>query len=161
MLFVRSHTLYHASEKGRLQMFLRKSTAMLVVALCMTSTQVVADEVPGWAQRMLDEWYDAYNDRDSKRLADLHSADARVGPAVGPDEIAARFEEGWADEDDTCTGMFTGFRVVGGIASGWGEDSCTLRDGSGKTSKVEWIVVYERGPGGRWLTIRDFGQPVE
>ena len=155
-----SPKLQHAYRRGRLLMFLRMTSALLLATICMTGTTALADEVPGWAQNMIDEWYEAYNARDSKRLADLHSVDARVGQAVGPDQIAARFETGWAENDNTCTGTFTGFRVVGEIASGWGEDVCQLRDGSGETSKVEWIVVYERQPGGRWLTIRDFGQPM-
>ena len=141
-------------------MILPRATALLVLTTCTMTSTVLADEVPAWAQGMLDEWYDAYNERDSERLGAMHSDDARVGDAVGPDQIAARFEAGWAEDNDTCTGSFTGFRVVGGIAAGWGEDTCTSRDEPGEVSRVEWISVYERYPGGRWLTIRDYGQPA-
>ncbi|NNF29706.1 MAG: DUF4440 domain-containing protein, partial [Gemmatimonadetes bacterium] len=68
---------------------------------------------PEWAVQSLEQWYQAYNGRDAEALADLYTRDARVGDAQGRAAIIGRFRNGWAEEDDRCTGSYDAFQLVG------------------------------------------------
>ncbi len=135
-----------------------------VLLAAIASTPTAAQDVPAWAQEELDEWYAAYNAQDAERLADLYSADARVGDAQGRSAIISRFESGWADQNRSCSGGFEGFQVVVDLATGWGRDTCTETPKAGgptSTVRSRWLAVYERQANGRWLCIRDVGEREE
>lgn len=118
---------------------------------------------PDWAQEMLERWYEAYNGRNAQGLADLYTADAKVGGVQGRAAIIRRYVEGWAENDESCSGAYDGWMMVGEVATGWGRDTCvtTSEDGVETVSaRSNWIVVMEAQPDGTWLMIRDFGEEM-
>lgn len=116
---------------------------------------------PDWAVESLAEWYRAFNARDAEALADLYAGDARIGGAEGREEIIASFQAGWEEADEVCQGAYDGFRIVGGLASGWGRDFCTDRATGEITSVTHWLSVHDRQADGTWLLVRDWGEEVE
>jgi len=118
---------------------------------------------PGWARETLARWYERFNTRDAESLADLYAADARVGDAQGRAAIIQQFQDNWAESNESCSGGFDDFVVVGSIAAGWGRDTCvgTPEDG-GPTATVRsnWLAMYERQSDGSWLCIRDYADPI-
>ena len=124
-----------------------------------------ADDIPAWAsEQLLAPWYDAFNAQDAEHLADLYTPDARVGSGSGRSEIIASFESQWADANISCSGAYDGFQIVGGLATGWGHDTCTQTPKSGGDSKTvhsRWLAVYERQTDGSWLCSRDIGEDTE
>ena len=118
---------------------------------------------PDWARESLASWYERFNARDADGLADLYTADARVGDAEGRAAIIQRFQAGWAESDESCSGGFDDFVVVGSIAAGWGRDTCVVTQGDGSvttTARSNWLAVFEHQSGDTWLMIRDYGEPV-
>jgi ketosteroid isomerase-like protein len=118
---------------------------------------------PAWARESLVDWYERFNARDAQGLADLYTADARVGDARGRAAIIKRFHAGWAENDESCSGGYDDFVVVGSIAAGRGRDMCIVKPadgGSPTTAYYNWLAVYERQADGSWLCIRDYGEPV-
>jgi len=120
------------------------------------------EDIPAWAhEQLLAPWYAAYNEEDAEGIADLYTADANVGSAIGRSAIIASFEAEWADANRSCSGGFDGFRLVGDLATGWGHDVCIVTPkagGESKTVNSRWLAVYEHQADGSWLTSRDIGQ---
>lgn len=116
---------------------------------------------PDWAQADLARWYERYNARDAEGMGNLYAADARVGEVRGRAAIMRAFQDAWAEEDETCSGDYVNFVVVGPFAIGQGRDACTkTEDGSTVTEYSNWLVFYERQADGSWLMTRDYGEPV-
>lgn len=116
---------------------------------------------PTWAVEGLADWYVAFNGRDAEALADLYAANARTGGGQGRAGIIASFQAGWAESDETCEGGYDGFRVVGGVAAGWGRDFCTDRQTGEVSSVSRWLSVHEQQSDGTWLMIRDWGEEIQ
>jgi len=115
---------------------------------------------PDWAVESLSKWYDSFNARDAQALADLYAADARTGSGEGRAAIIAGFRAAWNEADETCRGGYDGFRMVGGVAAGWGRDFCTNRQTGELSSVSRWLSVHERQPDGSWIMIRDWGEEI-
>jgi ketosteroid isomerase-like protein len=115
---------------------------------------------PEWAVQGLTEWYEAFNGRDAEALADLYTGDARTGGGEGRAGIIASFRSGWSEADETCRGGYDGFRIVGGIAAGWGRDFCTDRQ-TGELTVTRWLSVHDRQADGTWLLVRDWGEEIQ
>jgi uncharacterized protein (TIGR02246 family) len=118
---------------------------------------------PTWARESLARWYETFNARDVEAIADLYAVDARVGDARGRAAIIQRFRAGWAEQDESCSGAFDDFVVVGSVATGLGRDMCvvTPTDGGPPTTRyAQFLAVYERQEDGSWLCIRDQGEPL-
>lgn len=116
---------------------------------------------PEWALEGLADWYEAFNARDAEALADLYAGDARTGGGQGRAGIIASFQAGWAEADETCEGGYDGFRLVGGVAAGWGRDFCMDRETGEVSSISRWLTFHEQQPDGSWLMIRDWGEEIE
>ena len=116
---------------------------------------------PAWAMESLEQWYEAFNARDAEAIADLYTADARVGDAQGRAAIIADFEAEWAEADLECYGGYDAFHLVGTLAAGWGRDFCTDGATGEHAGASRWVAVHELQADGSWLMIRDRGEPVE
>jgi len=119
---------------------------------------------PAWANEFLAKWYDAFNARDAKRLADIYSPDARIQDAHGRKAIIASYQANWAESNAVCAGDFDSFQVMGPLAVGWGRDTCTVTPADGgpaTTERSTWLGVYEQQKDGSWLCTREFGEDVE
>ena len=126
------------------------------------STRTRADDgAPDWAKGWLTQWYEHYNARDARSLADLYTPDAHVVEARGRVAIIAAFEQGWEEDNDTCEGNFWGVEVVGSAAISFGSDRCTRTANDGSTTAVvsNWLAVFEQQSDGRWLATRNNGEP--
>ena len=118
---------------------------------------------PTWAQDLLKAWYAAYNAGDVQGVARLYTEDAVVGANKGRAAYAADLTARFARVKSTCSGAFDGFQVAGASAVGWGRDECTESPKAGgpeTKTRTKWIVAYARQPDGRWLTVRDEGEPL-
>ncbi len=152
------------NDQGRYMTVYRKIGSDWKVAADMSLSTGPNGGAPDWAQESLASWYEAFNARDAHGLADLYTADARVGPAQGRAAIIALFENDWEESDESCSGGYDDFVVVGSIAAGWGRDTCivTPTDGGPTTTvRSNWLAMYERQADESWLCIRDYGEPVE
>ena len=116
---------------------------------------------PDWAVASLTAWYEAFNGRDAAAMGRLYAPNARSGGADGRAAIIAAFRADWAESDETCRGAYDGFRVVGGVAAGWGRDFCTDRTTGEITSVTRWLSVHDRQPDGSWIMIRDWGEEIQ
>lgn len=116
---------------------------------------------PDWAVESLAEWYEAFNDRDAEALADLYAGNARTGGGEGRAGIIASFQADWAEADEICRGGYDGFRIVGGVAAGWGRDFCTDRETGEISSITRWLSVHDQQADGTWLLIRDWGEAIQ
>ncbi|HEX9164369.1 MAG TPA: DUF4440 domain-containing protein [Gemmatimonadales bacterium] len=122
-----------------------------------------AQGAPQWAQDLLSAWYTAYNAGDAHGVARLYTEDAVVGTNRGRAAYAADLAARFAKVKATCTGAFDGFQVAGASAVGWGRDQCTETPKAGGPevkTRTKWIAVYARQSDGRWLTVRDEGEPI-
>jgi uncharacterized protein (TIGR02246 family) len=118
---------------------------------------------PPWAQDLLKAWYAAYNAGDVQGVARLYTEDAVVGNNRGRAAYAADLTARFAKVKSTCSGAFDGFQVAGASAVGWGRDECTESPKAGgpeTKTRTKWIAAYARQPDGRWLTVRDEGEPM-
>lgn len=118
---------------------------------------------PDWARVNLARWYETFNARDVQALVGLYSVDARVGEAQGRSAVMKDFQDGWAEENATCSGGFDDFFVVGTIAAGRGRDVCTIDPPGGggpDTVRSNWLAIFEQQSDGSWLIIRDYGERV-
>jgi uncharacterized protein (TIGR02246 family) len=131
--------------------------------LGVTPVPATAQGAPQWAQDLLAAWYAAYNAGDVQGVAKLYTEDAVVGTHRGRAAYAADLAARFARVKATCTGAFDGFQVAGASAVGWGRDQCTEMPKAGgpeSRTRTKWIAVYAPQPDGRWLTVRDEGEPV-
>jgi ketosteroid isomerase-like protein len=162
-LAVEQGTYNTPNEAGRYITVYRKIGSDWKVAADMSLSTSPDGGAPAWARESLARWYETFNARDVQGLADLYTADARVGDARGRAALIQRFRAGWAESDDSCSGGYDDFVVVGSIAAGWGRDVCmvTPADGGSPTTVYSnWLAVYERQADGSWLCIRDYGEPL-
>lgn len=151
------------TDAGRYVTVYRKVGGEWKVAADMSVSAAPHGGAPDWAQQSLARWYDAFNARDAQALADLYAPDARVGEARGRAAIIRRFQSEWAESNASCSGDYDDFAVVGSIAAGHGRDICTVTPADGgpaTTVHSRWLAMYERQADGRWLCIRDFGEPM-
>jgi ketosteroid isomerase-like protein len=152
-----------STDSGRYMTLHQKVDGEWKILTDMSVSQAPNGGAPGWAQALLSGWYDAFNARDAAGLADrYYTPDASVGTARGREAIIASFEEDWDGSDESCSGSFSDFQVVGTVAVGWGVDRCvtTSEDGTETTEFSRWIGVYERQQDGSWLSTRDIGEPI-
>lgn len=150
-------------DAGRYVTVYRKVDDTWKVATDMSVSTRPNGGAPTWAVEHLARWYETYNARDVQALADLYTRTARVGDAQGRAAIIRRYQAGWAEDNDTCSGAYDDFMVVGPIAAGWGRDVCVTAPsdgGSATTVHSAWLVVFERQADGSWLLIRDNGEEI-
>lgn len=154
-----------SGTSGRYMTLHKKIDGVWKVAGDMSLSQAPNGGAPEWAQSLLAGWYEDFNARDAASLVRrYYTADARVGEARGRAAIIARFEAGWRESNPVCSGSFSGFQVVGTVATGWGVDTCIETPADGGESRTvysRWIGVYEQQPDGSWLTTRDIGEDIE
>ena len=152
------------NDSGRYITVYRKVGSDWKVAADMSVSTSPDGGAPAWARESLARWYETFNARDVQGLADLYTADARVGDAQGRAAIIQRFQAGWAESDESCSGGYDDFVVRGPIAAGWGRDVCVVTPADGEsptTTYSNWLAVYERQADGSWLCIRDHGEAME
>ena len=162
-LAVEQGAYQNPSDQGRYITVHRKIGTDWKVQADMSVSTAPDGGAPDWARESLASWYERFNARDAEALADLYTADARVGDAKGRAAIIQRFQDGWAENNESCSGGYDDFVVVGSIASGWGRDTCIVTPDDGgptTTARSNWLAMYERQPDGTWLCIRDYGEPV-
>jgi len=139
-------------------------SALVIVALWVTAPFALhAQTAPKWAEESLKAWYAAFNAADAQGVARLYTEDAVVGKARGRAAQIAQLQAGFAATKSTCTGSFDGFQMAGATAIAWGHDTCTetpKAGGATKTVRSKWVSVYGRQPDGRWLMVRDEGEPL-
>jgi uncharacterized protein (TIGR02246 family) len=152
-------------DNGRYMTVHKKIDGAWKIIADMSLSQAPSGGAPQWARDLLAGWYEDFNARNAARLASRHyTADAKVGAARGRAEIVALFEEGFGQAEQNCTGDFTDFHVVGGVAVASGVDVCqTTPAGGGETAIVysNWVAVYEQQADGSWLCTRDIGEDVQ
>lgn len=151
------------TDAGRYLTVYRKVGGEWKVAADMSLSARPHGGAPDWARESLARWYATFNARDAQGVADLYTADARVGDARGRAAIIRRFQSEWAETRASCSGDYDEFVVVGSIAAGRGRDLCTVTPAEGgAATKVHsrWLAMYERQPDGSWLCIRDYGEPA-
>jgi uncharacterized protein (TIGR02246 family) len=135
------------NDTGRYITVYRKIGSDWKVAADMSLNTSPDGGAPQWARESLARWYETFNARDVQGLANLYTADARVGGAQGRAAIIELFQAGWAESDESCSGGYDDFVVVGSIAAGWGRDVCVVTPsdgGSPTTVYSNWLAVYER-----------------
>ncbi len=162
-LAVEHGTWQNGQENGRYTTVYRKVDGQWKVSADMSLAATPNGGAPAWATDNLEQWYEAYNARDARRLAAMYTTDARVGEARGRQAITARFQNTFRSGQRTCSGTFDDFRVVGTVAAGWGRDTCTVTPADGgatTTVRSHWLAVFERQADGSWLIIRDNGEMV-
>ncbi len=102
------------------------------------------------------QYYDAYNNRNPEGLANYYAKDAVLDDWHGLEAIKAGFKQLWAKNNETCTGGFTHFKVVGDRAVGWGAEVCVPKNGgSSDANRVEWISWLEKQQNGEWRAVRE------
>jgi uncharacterized protein (TIGR02246 family) len=152
-----------STDAGRYVTVYRKVGGEWKVAADMSLSARPHGGAPDWAQESLARWYETFNARNAEGLADLYTADARVGDARGRAAIVRQFRSEWAESSASCSGDYDDFVVVGSIAAGRGRDICTVTPADGgpaTTVHSRWLATYERQTDGRWLCIRDYGEPT-
>ncbi len=160
-LAVEQGTYSSPANEGRYITVYKKVEDAWKVAADMSLDTSPDGGAPAWAKESLARWYETFNARDAEALADLYTADARVGDARGRSAIIQSFQDDWAENDATCSGGYDDFFLVGTIAAGRGRDVCTVTpsDGSEATTvHSRWLALYEQQPDGTWLCIRDRGE---
>jgi len=160
-LAVEQGTFTGTDTEGRYITVYRKVENDWKVAADMSMSTTPDGGAPAWARESLARWYETFNARDVQSLADLYTADAKVGEARGRAEIIQYFRDGWAEDARTCSGSYDDFVVVGTIAAGRGRDVCvaTPTDGGAPTTFYSnWLAMYEQQEDGSWLCIRDYGE---
>jgi len=152
-------------DSGRYMTLHKKVDGVWKVVTDMSLSQAPNGAAPEWAQELLAGWYEDFNARNADALVSrYYTPDAKVGEAQGRAAIIARFEADWRESNPRCSGEFSGFQVVGTVATGWGVDTCVVTPAEGGESRTvysRWIGVYEQQPDGSWLATRDIGQDIE
>jgi len=161
-LAVEQGTYQALSDQGRYITVHRKIGGEWRVQTDMSVSTAPDGGAPDWAREGLANWYERFNARDAEGMADLYTADARVGDVQGRAAIIRDFQNDWAEDNRSCSGGFDDFVVVGSIASGWGRDTCVGASDGGDptTTRSNWLSMFERQADGTWLMIRDRGEPI-
>jgi uncharacterized protein (TIGR02246 family) len=149
------------ASEGRYVTVHRKTDGVWQIIADMSVDAPPNGGAPDWAVESLERWYEAFNGRDAEALGSLYAVDARTGSGEGRAGIIASFLSGWEERNETCRGGYDGFKMVGGVAAGWGRDFCTNRESGEPGSVSRWLSIHERQADGSWLMIRDWGDQIE
>ena len=142
---------------------IRLTLVLIGAASTAVPATLAAQVAPKWAEDNLKAWYAAFNAANVQGVVSLYTEDAVVGKAKGRAAQTAQLQADFAAMKSTCSGGFDGFQQAGATAIAWGHDTCTQTPkagGAAKTVRSKWVTVYGRQTDGRWLMVRDEGEPV-
>ena len=118
---------------------------------------------PRWAQDFLQRWYASYNGGDAAAVANLFTANGKLGRDERREAIEAGLKRAFSTTSYRCSGRFEALREICDLAVAWGIDTCTETpkpNGSPVTTKERWLIVLERQADGKWLISRETWEDI-